>query len=94
LYNCDIDSPFKNSIEESVEKSLLRPMHMILCEVNKEHYHIDLNYYATADSYTAKPLEGESKLLYWYTKEELNKLQNAPHDVIVMANEALELLSK
>jgi hypothetical protein len=33
-------------------------------------------------------------LLYWYTKEELSKVQNASHDVIVMANEELELLYK
>ena len=94
LYNADSNNPFTSSIEESIEKSLLRPMHMILCEVNPEHYHIDLNYYATADSYNVDPLDGESNLLYWYTREELSKVQNAPHDVIVMANEALELLSQ
>ena len=94
LYNADIDSPFRNAIEESDGKFIVRPMHMILCEVNPEHYHIDLNYYATTDSYHVDPLDGESNLLYWFTKEELSKVQNAPQDVIVMAIEALELLSE
>ena len=78
----------------SVEQVLVRPMHMILCEVDREHYHIDLNYYATADLFHVKPLDGESKFLYWYTKEELSKIENALHDVIVMAKEALEILSE
>jgi len=94
LYNSNLDGPLSNSFKASHEKPLLKPMHMILCEVNPEHYHIDLNYYATTDSYHLNPLEGESNLLYWYTKEELNEVQNVPPDVIVLAKEALELLGK
>lgn len=94
LYNADLDSPFRNAIEESDGKFIVRPMHMVHGQAEINHYHIDLSYYATTDSNHVVPLEGESNLLYWYTKEELSKVKNAPQDVIVMANEALELLSK
>ena len=53
MYDGNINSPLSKDIVESVETSLLRPMHMTLCEV---------------------------------TKEELSKVQNAPDDVIIMAN--------
>jgi ADP-ribose pyrophosphatase YjhB (NUDIX family) len=91
LYNTD--SSIKNLIEEAGEKLLLKPMHMVGCEIEPEHYHMDFNYYATADTFDLKPLEGESKVLYWYTKEELGKIKNAPKGVIAMAKEALELLA-
>jgi len=94
LYNADAPSPLSSSMETSEDKALLKPMHMVLCKVSPEHFHIDLNYYATCDTYSVKPLAGESNLLYWYSKEELTQVKNAPPDVIVMASEALALLGK
>lgn len=94
VFNADINSPFVNTTEESNVKFIVRPMHMIHGQAETDHYHIDFNYYATTDSYHLKPLDGESNLLYWYSKDELNQVQNAPRNVIVMAIEALELLSK
>jgi ADP-ribose pyrophosphatase YjhB (NUDIX family) len=93
LYNADIGSPFTNDFEESNVKFIVRPMHMIYGQADSDHYHIDFNYYATTNSYQVNLLEDESNLIYWYTKEELNQIENIPRNVMVMANEALDLLS-
>jgi ADP-ribose pyrophosphatase YjhB (NUDIX family) len=94
LYNSEINKHLKNSSELTVEKILINPMHTILCEVNSEHYHIDLVYYATAKSFETVPKDGESKLFKWFTKEELKGMYNIPHNVVTMAHEALELLGE
>lgn len=94
LYNADIGSPFINDFDESNVKFIIKPMHMIYGQADSEHYHIDFNYYATTNSYQLSPLEGESNLIYWYTKDELNQIGNIPRNVMAMANEALDLLSK
>lgn len=94
LYNADIGSQFSNDFEESNVKFIIRPMHMIYGQADSDHYHIDFNYYATTNSYQVSPLEGESNLIYWYSKEELDQIKNIPRNVIAMANEALDLLSK
>jgi len=93
IYDADKSTSLQNSAQPMIVKMLIRPIHMILCEVNSEHYHVDLNYYATTDTFNIKPGEEETDLLYWFTKEDLNKIDNAPQDVIMMAKEALELLS-
>lgn len=62
-----------------------------MSEINPEHYHIDFVYYATANSFETAPGEGESNCLKWYSKEDL---KNAYDNILVMANEALELLGE
>lgn len=94
LYNADIGSQFTNDFDDSNVKFIVRPMHMIYGQADADHYHIDFNYYATTNSYQVKPLEGESNLIYWYSKEELSQIANIPRNVVVMANEAIDLLSK
>ena len=93
LHNSDINKLLRSSSELTVEKVLINPMHTVLCKVNSEHYHIDFVYYATAKSFETKREEGESNLLKWVAKEELKDVINIPHNVLVMANEALELLT-
>ncbi len=69
-------------------------MYTILSVINSEHYHIDFVYYATAESFDLIPGYGESNLLRWYNKEELKSAYNIQHNILSMANEALEILGE
>lgn len=93
LYN-PLNKQLKNSCELVGEKLLVNPMYTIFGEINPEHYHIDFVYYATAKSINTKPEAGESNLLKWYDKEDLKNAYDIQHNILTMANEALELLGE
>ncbi len=93
LYN-PVNNELKKSCELVGEKLLANPMHTIFGEITPDHCHIDFVYYATVKSYETKPANGESNLLKWYTKEELKNANNIQANILSMANEALELLTK
>lgn len=92
LYN-PINTQLKETCQLSSEKLLINPMHTILGEINHDHYHIDFVYYATANSFDTMPEDGESKLLKWYSKEDLKNASDIQPNILTIANEALELLS-
>jgi ADP-ribose pyrophosphatase len=92
LYKNEVNGRLRDGDYLTKEKVLINPMHTILCEVNSAHFHIDLVYYATADSIETQPGFGESKEIGWFTRADLSNLSNIPENVVVMANEALELL--
>ena len=48
--------------------------------------------YATAKSLDIIPGGGEFNLLEWYNKEDLKNAHDIQHNILAMANEALELL--
>lgn len=89
-----INNQLKNSCELVGEKLLINPMHTILGEINSEHYHVDFVYYATAKSFDTIPGDGESNLLKWYNKEDLKNAYDIQQNILIMANEALELLGE
>ncbi|MDQ0150349.1 NUDIX hydrolase [Eubacterium multiforme] len=93
LYN-PLNKKLKQACELSGEKLLVNPMHTIFGEISPEHYHIDFVYYACAKSNETKPAIGESKLLKWYTKDDLKSANNIQENILTMANEALNLLKK
>ena len=93
LYN-PVDIALKKSCDLSGEKLLINPMHTIFGDVSPNHSHIDCVYYATTNSFETYPENGESKILKWYSKDELNKSTNIQANILTMANEALELLGK
>lgn len=93
LFN-PVNIELKKSCELEGEKLLVNPMHTIFGEITPEHSHIDFVYYASTKSYETKPADGESNLLKWYTKEELNNAINIQRNILTMANEALDLLAK
>ena len=93
LYN-PINNQLKNACELVGEKLLKNPMHTILGEINAEHCHIDFVYYATAESFDTMPGDGESNLIKWYNKEDLKNAYDIQHNILTMANEALELLGE
>lgn len=93
LYN-PINKQLKKACELAGEKLLINPIHTIFGEINPEHYHIDFVYYATAKSFDTIPGDGESNFLKWYNKEDLENANDIQHNILTMANEALELLGK
>ena len=86
LYNPD------RQIEMGDVKQLLRPMHLLLEDINQFHQHIDFVYYATSDSDALHPEDGETKNLQWFTAEEIKNLENAPGNTGALSLEALALL--
>ena len=48
LYSANNNVKLKNLNGQTKEEILISPIHMILCEINKLHYHIDHVYFAYA----------------------------------------------
>lgn len=86
LYNPD------KQIEMGSAQQLLRPMHLLLEDINQFHQHIDFIYYATADSDGLKPQDGETADLKWFTADEIKTLEGAPENAKALALEAIDLL--
>ncbi len=86
LYNPD------KQIEMGDVKQLLRPMHLLLEDINAFHQHIDFIYYATSDSDVLNPQNGETTNLKWFTRDEIKNLENAPGNTRALSLEALDLL--
>lgn len=71
---------------------LLRPMHILLENINKFHQHIDFVFYATSDSDKLHPQDGETNNLKWFTSEEIKQLKGAPKNTKKLSLEAIALL--
>ena len=87
LYNSD------SQIKASDAKQLIRPMHILLENINKYHQHIDFIYYAKANTFETRPQDGESDNLKWLTANEIKKLNNCPENVKVLSLEAIALFT-
>lgn len=88
LYNRDSELNLGRVIQ------LHSPMHTLLENVGHEVENIDFIYFARAISNEVKPQRGESKELYWFTKEEIESHDNIKPHVKVMALDALRILSE
>ena len=86
LYN-----PGKKTDMDDVEQ-LVRPMHILLEDINQFHQHIDLIYYATSDTDKLAPQAGETTNLKWFTDEEVQAFEEAPMSVKALSLEAIKLL--
>lgn len=93
LYN-PVNKELKKSCDLVGEKLLVNPMYTIFGEITPGHCHIDFVYYATSKSCGTRPANGESDLLKWYSKEELKNADNIQENILIMAKEALELLTE
>ena len=71
---------------------LLRPMHILLENINEFHQHIDLVYYGKANSSKLMPGPGETTNIKWFTEKELENLADIPQNVLKLSIEALSLL--
>lgn len=70
LYNRDSELDLGRVIQ------LHSPMHTLLENAGHEVENIDFIYFARAISNDVKPQNGESKELYWFTKEEIENNDN------------------
>lgn len=73
---------------------LKNPIHTLLENVGHEVENIDFIYYARAFTDEVSPNKGESKDIYWYTKDEIEKNNEIKPHVKVMALEALSVLDR
>lgn len=85
LYNPD------NTIFPDV-RALVRPVHVLLINMNEYHQHIDFIFYAEAKTDTVVPESDESKRLFWYNRDEV-LTATMPENVRILALEALDLLA-
>lgn len=74
-------------------QQLIRPMHIILEDINQFHQHIDFIYYANANTFKLKPQDGQVSDLKWFTLNELKK-SKMPANVKKLSLEALRILGK
>lgn len=73
-------------------RQLNNPQYTLLENIGKEVENIDFIYFATADSDQVSPQKGESKDLYWLSKEEIIDNPNIKEHIRIMALEALNTL--
>lgn len=79
-------------IEFGDAKQLISPVHTILEEIGENHQHIDLIYFAAADTAETKPQSGETDNLKWFTSAEVDDLK-APENVKKMSKQAIQIIS-
>jgi ADP-ribose pyrophosphatase YjhB (NUDIX family) len=94
LYSPNYNVELKDFNDKINEKILISPMHMMLCEVDALHYHIDQVYFAYADSSELSPGKGETQSVFWITRKEVNEREDITSNVRLMALEALDLMAK
>ena len=71
-------------------RQLNNPQYTLLENIGKEVENIDFIYFALADSHKVNPQKGESKDLYWMSREEILQSDNIKEHIRIMALEALE----
>lgn len=87
LYNRDLELNLGRVIQ------LHSPMHTLLENVGHEVENIDFIYFAKTLNNKLNPQKGESKELYWFSKDEIESNDNIKPHVKVMALDALSILS-
>lgn len=75
-------------------RELAPPAHLLLEEINAFHQHIDFVYYAFAAGFDIGPDAEEAETLRWFELHELRDMEHMPEDVIALAREAIEVLSR
>lgn len=70
------------------------PMHTLLENVGHEVANIDFIYFARALTDKVNPQKGESKELFWFTKEEIENNDTIKPHVKAMALDALRILKE
>ena len=71
-------------------RQLNNPQYTLLENIGKEVEKIDFIYFATTESDQVSPQKGESKDLYWMSREEILQSDNIKEHIRIMALEALE----
>lgn len=71
-------------------RQLNNPRYTLLENIGHEIENIDFIYFATTESDQVSPQKGESKDLYWMSREEILQSDNIKEHIRIMALEALE----
>ncbi|MDP2630658.1 MAG: NUDIX domain-containing protein [Candidatus Uhrbacteria bacterium] len=86
LYNPD------ERIDMNDARQLMRPMHILLEDINQFHQHIDFIYYALSDTDVLSPQDGETTNLKWFARDEIKALKDVPGNVKALSLQAIDLL--
>ncbi|MBX4271751.1 NUDIX hydrolase [Clostridium estertheticum] len=82
--------------EEKLElgrvRQLHRPMNILLENIGHPIENIDFIYFATTNKSKVQPQEGESKELYWMSREEVINNSNIQPHIVSMALKALDVV--
>jgi len=77
------------SIHSENAKEIPLPQHMLLENINPFHQHIDMIFFAKANSFYARPDPGESLELRWFSKTDLHGAE-VKDDIRILGIEAIE----
>lgn len=86
------DSNLKMNIDAA--KLIINPVHTVLVDMNPNHQHIDLIFYAKTNNPNFTPSPNEAKEMKWLSAEEIKNMDNIPDNVRILALEAIEILNK
>jgi len=67
------------------------PRHLLLENINPFHQHVDMIYFAKADSFNVAPDLGESLELRWFTEDELES-DEIENDIRLLGKEAIQAI--
>ena len=81
------------SLGVSDVRELVRPMHILLEDIEPGHQHIDMIFYATSETDSLSPRDGEASDLKWFTREELES-EEIPENVRAISLDAIRTLGK
>lgn len=75
-------------------RELVRPVRLLLEDINPYHQHIDFVFYAKSKTADINEDAEEYESLRWFSLDELKHEECMPEDVVFLAQEAIQLLSK
>jgi len=87
----EVELLFEDPLKVEDVQVLPRPRHVILIDINPDHKHIDLCFFARSHTDKITPAPGESQDWFWADAEEVSRLEMADN-VQKIALEALERL--
>lgn len=73
-------------------RQLLRPIHILLVDIENFHKHIDFIYYASVNSNELNPQDGETANIKWFSADEIKDL-DARENVKALSLEAIRILN-
>ncbi len=80
------------SIHSENAQEIPGPRHLLLENINLFHQHIDMIYFAKADTFKVTPDAGESLELRWFSVDDLEG-EEIEEDIRILGREALRLIT-
>ena len=79
------------TIQSENAREIPGPRHLLLENINPNHQHIDMIYFAQADSFNVTPDEGESLELRWFSVEDLEG-DEVENDIRILGQKAIRMI--